>query len=58
LLTLYADHFDRDGNPPAEPTPPPAIQDDKLDVALRHAHDLLDIAQRGSVLVEYRQTGK
>ena len=35
LPALYADRFERHCNQPAEPTPPPAVRDDKLDFALR-----------------------
>src|SRR5208282_4717739 len=56
LTAEDGDDFDRHSNRTPEPAEPSAVRDDKLDVSLRHAHDLPDEADRGIAVIEHGQT--
>src|SRR5258706_1192864 len=56
LPTFYAELFQWHCDRPPEPTPPPAVVDDKLDLPGCGTHDLSDKTDRRGVEVEYRQT--
>ncbi|MFZ1151648.1 MAG: hypothetical protein WAR76_18225 [Xanthobacteraceae bacterium] len=55
MSAFDAEHFQWDRNRPTEPAPPAAITDDKFDLAVGGAHDLLNMAEGFRVKIENGQ---